>query len=393
MNRAEGATVMLATARAQREAANLRRLPALQVEVYQGSDLDVAAWPSIARRPDLAMNVFQAREFLEPWIRTIGPARRARPYLAIVRDRDRSAVLYLPLAVETHLNVALLRFPDAGMSDMNGPIVAGNRSLTASEFAAVWREMLGSLPPIDAVDLQKMPATINGRHNPLTYLSCDADATCGFTIELAALRNEVYRRPSIVRARRKLERQFRRLAEQGSTEFIVNPSGQQLEAVVETLFSLKRDQFLRTYGRDLFTMPGVEQFYRHMTSPGSLGRTSHLSALLCGGLVVSAHLGFIGRGRFYYVMPAYDIRFRSLAPGHLLLDHLINRSVEDGFNVFDLGEGDFAYKRKWATHTTALSRHEAPVTMRGRLYLEARRWHRRFVAHGGGRQGHPEQGA
>lgn len=391
MTRVYGTTAMPAGMEGRRENPDSETPLALDVALYERGDFDAANWPSLACRPDLEMNVFQAREFLEPWIQTVGETRRARPYLVVVRDRSRRPVLYLPLVLEPHLNASLLRFPDAGLSDLNAPIVAGNRSVTATEFVAIWSEILGKLPPIDVIDFQKMPPTINGRRNPLTYLPCTADATCGFEIDLGSLYGEVHLRPSIARVRKKLQRQFRRLAEQGPAEFIVNPSGRRLEAIVDALFALKREQFLRTYRRDLLAVPGVEQFYRRVVLPGLLGRTTHLSALLCGGTVVSAHLGFISRKRFHYVMPAYDTRFRSLAPGHMLLDHLITRCTEDEFATFDLGEGNFAYKHKWATQRIALSRHEFAVTMRGRIYLEARRWHRRLVAHAAQKRGHPER--
>jgi CelD/BcsL family acetyltransferase involved in cellulose biosynthesis len=136
---------------------------------------------------------------------------------------------------------------------------------------------------------------------------------------------------------------------------------------------LKRKQYLRTTGRDFFAAPGVYEFYREMMLPSRLGRLSHLSALVCGDKVVSAHLGFLGHGRFHYVLPAFDTRYRSLAVGHLLLDHLIQDCSNNSFTVFDLGEGDFPYKRKWATHRLPLLSYERALTATGVLYRQLRR--------------------
>jgi CelD/BcsL family acetyltransferase involved in cellulose biosynthesis len=110
-----------------------------------------------------------------------------------------------------------------------------------------------------------------------------------------------------------------------------------------------------------------------MMSPARLGTISHLSALMVGDTVASAHLGFIGRGRFHYIFPAYDTAFGRRRVGHLLLQHLIDQSVTRDFDTFDLGVGDASYKNKWATHHLALQSHERAATAAGRLYLQMRR--------------------
>jgi hypothetical protein len=110
-----------------------------------------------------------------------------------------------------------------------------------------------------------------------------------------------------------------------------------------------------------------------MLAPDRLGRISDVSALVCGGKIVSTHLGFIGRGRFYYVLPAFDTEYRSLAVGILLLDRLVERCSAERYAVFDLGEGDFSYKTKWATHRLPLLACEQAVTPVGALFGGLRR--------------------
>jgi CelD/BcsL family acetyltransferase involved in cellulose biosynthesis len=120
---------------------------------------------------------------------------------------------------------------------------------------------------------------------------------------------EVHGRASVVRTRKKLRRQHRRLSELGDTMFLCNPCGDMLQRTVDGLFDLKRMQYMRTWGRDFLAKPGIKRFYREMSEPARLGRISQLSGLMCGDNLVSAHLGFTGRNRFYYVMPAYDVQY------------------------------------------------------------------------------------
>jgi CelD/BcsL family acetyltransferase involved in cellulose biosynthesis len=98
--------------------------------------------------------------------------------------------------------------------------------------------------------------------------------------------------------------------------------------------------------------------------------------------VASAHLGFIGRGRFYYIFPAYDTAFGRHRVGHLLLQHLIDQSAAQDFDTFDFGVGDDSYKNRWATHHLALQSHERAVTGAGRVYLQMRRVGRFVAANG-----------
>jgi CelD/BcsL family acetyltransferase involved in cellulose biosynthesis len=334
------------------------------VEVLDGDQWDAARWPSNAADPALEMTVFQTREFLESWMRTIGRDRGARPYLAVAVDGSGRPVLYLPLAIETRFGLTFLRFMDAGVADLNAPVVNRERELTAGEFAAIWKDTIAQLPSIDVIDLRKMPDHLNGVHNPLTYLACDSDHGSGFLVSLSNL-PEVHARGSIVRMHKKLRRQLQRLTERGRVDFTSNPQGGAMQRIIDGLLDLKRMQYLRTWGRDFLEMPGVKEFYRDMAGPGRLGRISDLSALTLDDNLVSAHLGFTLRSRFYYVMPAYDTQYRSLAPGYLLLDHLMRRFRDDGYDVFDLGEGAHAYKAQVGDRAHCATRPSTGADARG----------------------------
>jgi len=342
-----------------------------KVELVAGGNL--ADWPSIADDRDLRMYIFQSREFLDIWLDTIGKASRVEPCFVVVRDADGRPVLHLPLIIETKFNVRLLRFMDCGVADYNAPIVAADRTLSRQEFHDVWADVLALLPSFDVIDLKKIATDVAGAVNPLTYLDCVPFGESGHVIALTRLRDQTDTRRAVARQRRKLQTHAKGLSQIGEPRFIVNPDASEAAPLIERLLELKRRKYQRTSTPDFLTAPGVEHFYRQMMSPGRLGTISHLSALTIGDTVASAHLGFIGRGRFYYIFPAYDTQFGRYRVGHLLLQHLIDQSVTQDFDTFDLGIGDASYKNKWATHRVALHSHQRAVTAAGRIYLQMRR--------------------
>jgi CelD/BcsL family acetyltransferase involved in cellulose biosynthesis len=358
------------------------RVTSFKVEVVDGGNLAAADWPSIADGRDLRMYIFQSREFLDIWLDTIGKASRVEPCFVVVRDADRRPVLYLPLIIETKFNVRLLRFMDCGVADYNAPIVAADRTLSRQEFHDVWADVLALLPGFDVIDLKKIASDVAGAVNPLTYLDCTPFGDSGHAIALTRLRDQTDTRRAVVRLRRKLQTHAKGLSQIGEQRFIVNPDAAEAARVAERLLELKRQKFQRTSTPDFLSAPGVERFYREMMSPGRLGTISHLAALTIGDTVASAHLGFVGRGRFYYIFPAYDTAFARYRVGHLLMQHLVDQSVAQDFDAFDLGIGDAPYKNKWATHGLALHSHERAATAAGRVYLQMRRV-RRFVSASG----------
>jgi CelD/BcsL family acetyltransferase involved in cellulose biosynthesis len=349
------------------------RVTSFKVELFADDNLAAADWPSISDVRDLRMYIYQSREFLGIWLDTIGKASRIEPYFVVVKDSGGRPVLYLPLIIETKFNVRLLRFMDCGVADYNAPIVVADRTLSRQEFHDVWADVLALLPSFDVIDLKKVATDVAGAFNPLTYLDCTPFGESGHAIVLNRLRDQTDTRRAVVRLRRKRESHAKGLSRIGEPRFIVNPPPVEAARVAERLIELKRRKYERTSTPDFLTAPGVERFYREMMSPGRLGTISHLSALMIGDSVASAHLGFVGRNRFYYIFPAYDTQFGRHRVGHLLLQHLIDQSVTQDFDTFDLGVGDDSYKNKWATHHLALHSHERAVTAAGRVYLQMRR--------------------
>jgi CelD/BcsL family acetyltransferase involved in cellulose biosynthesis len=298
----------------------------------------------------------------------------------VVKDGEGRPILYLPFAIETKFNIRLLRFMDCGVADYNAPIVAAGGTLSRQEFDALWSDVLALLPDFDVIDLKKMASDVSETVNPLTYLDCVPFSDSGHSIAISGP-GKAGPSASLVRLQRRLKRADQDLHDIGEPAYVVNPAGELSQSVMEKLFELKRRKYARTDVPDFLDAPGVADFYREVVSSRQTGTIGHLSALTIGGTVIAAHLGFVGRGRFYYIFPAFDADYERYRPGYLLLDHLVDRSIKEGHEIFDLGIGDASYKTAWETHKLKLYNHERAMTTAGQVYLQMRRV-RRFLKAG-----------
>lgn len=355
--------------------------PAFEIEVFDSRKLAECDWPTVADDRDFKMYVFQSREFLETWTRTIGKANGIKSYLLVVRNDGGVPVLYLPLAIETIFNIRILRFMDCGVADYNAPIQKAGLALSRQEFGALWAEALSLLPGFDVIDLKKIASDVSGAVNPLTFLDCTPHGEDGHSLLLLGAEAAADSR-ALINLRRKLDREHRKIGELGAVEFIVNPSGDLAALVTEKLFALKREKYAQTKVRDFLAVPGVADFYREIAAANQRGKIGHLSALLVGKTIVSAHVGYTGRGSFYYILPAYDAAYARYRPGHLLLRELVDRSARQGDETFDFGVGDESYKQTWANRRLSLYNHERAMTAAGQVFLQMRRV-RRFVKSNG----------
>ncbi len=353
---------------------------ACRISVVPAADLPFVGWPT-NRSAETTGYVFQSLEFVTLWCETIGPRRGARGFGVIVTLADDTPLLYLPLAVETRLGLTVLRFMDGGVAAVNAPILAGDMDLAPGALLALWPLILRSLPPVDAVDLGRIPGQVKDRRNPLVDLAPVDGGTRGGLIDIAGQSFDDY---AATKARRaeigKIESRRRQMARLGPVSFTVAGSTGEAAALFETLIALRRRQWLQRHGHDRFEATGQLAFYRGALAEGRLGKLAEIAAERCGDTVTATLVGFIEPDRFWFALTAHETetygRFSSSAR---LLVGLIRRSFALGHGNFDLGADNPAYQELWSTRPVPLLDHSARVTWRGPLYFALKSTRRTFA--------------
>jgi len=327
--------------------------------------------------------VFQCRELLSIWLRTIGVARGTRPLFVQVSGQNRAPLMLIPLGIENRRGVRVLSFLDSGVCDYNAPVLfPGADQINADAMHGIWRQIESRLPAHDALVLEKIPEHVFELANPLWALAPKTWPVSGHLVTLNFSAEDFLRTrgPNPPDSRRKRKR----LAEIGPLSFRVAEGAEEMRHIYKIMIRQKTRRFMETGGFDNFKRPGWLAFYTALTE--ELPTHVQLAAFSVGDAIIATHWGILSGDRFYYLGPAWEGgEWTKFSPGRLLVENLIVWALENGFRTFDLGIGDEPYKLKIRDAELKLGCLRVGRTMRGKLYLASTEGRRALAASRPGR--------
>jgi len=293
-------------------------------------------------------NAVNSHVFFHPalcmaWIETYRPLRNLEPLLCIAENK--SATVFLPLVLwkQNWKNAFRKIIIPVGYSDFDYHDPLANRSLIQGEWTSFYETLLNKLKHVadfDAIDL-----------NGLTTEVCTAGwrqekDIAPFT-DLAGFRNsEEFLQSLKTSLRGDIRRQIRRISELGSlTLYEYTTVGEALE-VLPHFLELHSARWPGAYKAPRFQ----ENLVHHTSGAGIL----HFTSLKAGDKILSYHLGFEYKQRYYYYMPVIEPLYENLSPGKIHLYKLAEYAFNNGFTIFDHLRGDENYKAGWATDVKKL---------------------------------------
>ena len=118
-----------------------------------------------------------------------------------------------------------------------------------------------------------------------------------------------------------------------------------------TLLAGKSDQFIRTLGveHDIFAVPWIRSVIEAIHHKYSAEFAGVLSTLYAGDTLIAAHFGMRSETILHYWFPWYATTYAEYSPGLILLAACAREAETLGVNLIDLGRGEQAYKRRFAT--------------------------------------------
>lgn len=321
----------------------------------------------------MATTCFQSKQWLAVLFSVVAPSFEAEPNLLVLRNGSSGAVaVALPLIVRKIGAVRYAEFADLGLSDYCAPLIGAEPPATHEEAAALLATVRAALDDVDIIRFEKMPTVIEGSFNPL-LLSKGAmpsrfvgnQLTIATTVkDFIASRGKKYRKEA--------ERSRRRLEDAGAVTFTRVTS---IEEIDQTYGQLEAWQSARhlDLGHDYWLdRREVSAFYRDLIVENRSGDFASLFALKVDAQIVAIILG-ITKGRTFTLLRIADAGedWRHCSPGRMAVLEAMHQLMAEGITTYDMGIGDYPFKRWIGCEPYPLYDRAIAVSPRGWVYVVA----------------------
>ena len=364
-----------ATPLAPATAEALARLPSrpamlpLTVETSRDIDAVEAVWRDLAAGG--VESPGQSYDFIRLWIkaRQIPEANQ----LFVVARLAGQPIALLPLWRRGGVGVSCYTwFPGAHVG-CGAPLLDGARfaALSPPERAAFWRGLTREIKGADFIHLEAVPERVGDLVEPFAGLG---RALPTETLYRAAFSSwEEANATQRNKSRRKHDRQQgERLEALGKVEFEAIGNGPDALPVLEKMFRQRARRFEVMGVADPFAAPDIARFYRESVAADSKVRV-RLHVLRLDGAIVAVRYNIVQGDRLFCLISSMsdDARIQGGSPGKQCLLRVMQTEFDAGFRVFDMGNGFTDEKRHWCNERVALASHYVPLTLKGRLLIEA----------------------
>jgi D-aspartate ligase len=361
----------------------------LGVVIHDNLDAVESEWRRFEQSADCT--AFQLFDWLATWHRHIGMRGGVRPVIIVGSYADGATAFILPLAVADKHGARRLCWLGQEQCDYNAPLLARDFSqrVAPERFLAAWhalRERMQRDPRLrhDWIELEKMPQMVGAQANPFTALDVTVNASGAHLTQLGDDWEKFYfaKRSSATRRRDRAKR--RNMAEYGEIRFVTAAGIDDARRTLETLIDQKHRAFARRGIPDIFTRPGLREFFLDLASNPEIRDRFHISRVEVGDTWAAANFAILFGDCYYHVLASYedDALLSHYGPGALHLRELLAHAIKLGLRRFDFTIGDEPYKDEWSDTSVKLYDYSAAATWRGRLANAAsmaRRRLKRFV--------------
>ena len=305
------------------------------------------------------------------WIEACKAAAPDRRYAFVTATNgDGTIAALFPFARRTMLGVQVLTWAAQDWADYCSPTVD---DAILPDIAPMDAEMLlrravqaSDLRP-DALCLRKHPEASASRPNAFFSLcGTQLESDSGHHLLVGPEWPTLLKEKVSKRSRQVLRRKRRMLEQMGKLDFVQPDSDAQAETWADLMISWKRAQVRQRGGTDHFGDPaGLRVITASIRSKAGAVFALTLDErpiAICYTIEAETPSG---PTRLLY-QTSIDLEGPTAAsPGVILLHELLETSCRDGFEYFDFGMGDEAYKAQWVETSFALGSVHRAVTAKG----------------------------
>jgi CelD/BcsL family acetyltransferase involved in cellulose biosynthesis len=250
----------------------------------------------------------------------------------------------------------ILRFVGGiDLTDYLGPICAPEDRFEVADALVSW--LRDGAEEWDEFDAHNMPVPSGFAEFLVERADCGGFKFLIEQEETAALLTlpadfDSYLASLVSKERHELKRKQRRFLREQPTATFRTATAETLEADLATFIELHRDaDGLKGH----FMRPDIATFFERMAHAFMPSGWLRLDFLEVEGRALATTFGFEVDKTFYLYNSAYEPEARRLSPGLIQVAHLIEESIERGFDTFDFLRGPERYKYQLGAQAVPLN--------------------------------------
>ena len=323
-------------------------------EVFDGADDALAALEAV--QGGLTSTGFQTLDWLTVLYEELAPSQHAMPRLVVVTERNTGEIaLILPLVIRKKRTLKVAHFADLGVSDYGGPILGPALLKKRRSIRRAWRAIRQAMRDVDLIRLERMPAQIGGRPNPLITRSGITPARHSGNVLVVPDTVEDYVRSRGKKFRKEVERCHRLWEKEGAPRFYRATTPEEIARVYSVLEEQQSARHAALGSKYVLDEPAYRAFYERLAMDGSDAELAALFAVEAQGEIVATLFGIVHDGAFTLLRISTAGQVGShLSPGRLVVVEAMKYFVARGVRHFDMGIGDYPFKRGFGVEDVPL---------------------------------------
>lgn len=323
-------------------------------EIFDGADEALAALEVIEN--GLVATGFQTLDWLTVLYEELATTRRCHPRLVVVTDKESGeVVMALPLVVAREGLLRVASFADFGVSDYGAPLLGQVRADDNAWIRRLWRSVRAAMRDVDLIRLERMPAKIGDRDNPLLRLfGCAPARDVGHQLDLSGSFDD-YLHALGKKYRKDAERCHRLWEKEGEPRFYRATLSDEIAHVFSVMEEQQAHWYAAHRGKHPHEMPAFSPFYERIALDGSDAGLTALFALEANGEIIATLLGLLHGETFTLLrISTAGERWGDLSPGRLVVLETIRLLAAQGFRRFNMGYRSNPLKHGFGTEEVPL---------------------------------------
>ncbi|MBD8892885.1 GNAT family N-acetyltransferase [Roseibium litorale] len=278
--------------------------------------------------------------------------------------------MLLPIHIQRRGPLKVASFPDLGLADQGGPVIARATDLTDTEMDALWHSFKGSLTNVDLITFKNIVPVLGPQLNPLYRLDCaEDDQTMLMLVMAEDGEQEVWRRRPVFK---EVRQKGKKLTAEGVTFTEARTADERAE-VLAFIREQRRLRFQAMGRTNSLEFPGRIGFYQDIADLEYENRNAVFLSLRTETEIVAAIMAFVTPDMINGVLIGMGgEKWHRMSPGVVLFAQAIEWAKENGLKQFSFGTGMQGYKQRFGPQEVPLKRIYLPLTQIGSSLLKLR---------------------